>query len=129
MGAEGTAGASDLPHTCGCSTQTVGQLRTDTGGPACSSQHAACKGVHLPGGGEDDFPDLLLPIEPTPVFEAASPSPAAFPPSSHMPLFPPHPMRVSDECECAGEDLSESVVSGRDAPDSGELAEFKVQMA
>ena len=45
-----------------------------------------------------------------------------------MPLFPSHPMRVSDECECAGEDLSEYVVSGRDAPDSDELAEFEVQM-
>ena len=37
-------------------------------------------------------------------------------------------MWVSDECECAGEDLSGYVVSGRDAPDSDELAEFEVQM-
>ena len=58
------------------------------------------------------------------MFEASSLSPAAPPSSSHMPLFPSHPMRVSDECECAGVDLSEYVVSGRGAPDSSELAEF-----
>ena len=63
------------------------------------------------------------------MFEAASPSPAAPPPPPlTCPLFPSHPMRVSDECEGAGEELSEYVVSGRDALDSDELAEFKAQM-
>ena len=79
--------------------------------PACTS-----------GVGEDDSPHSLLPIEPTPMFAAASPSQAAV--SSHI-LFS-DPMRVSDEWGFV--DLSEYGVSGRDPPNSSELAEFEVQM-